>query len=170
MEANLKLAASWIACLAGVSGAGLSRADAVDDSFGRLEDLKGEWVANLPGFGTVTNKIRVISNDTAIEETIGTPADNETSVYSRDGGQVLLHHFCAMTAKGHVVRLIGRRLKNDRDTIEFDFQSASNLRDPSEPHMRRVLITFVDADHFRERWTKTEHGSDTLFDLNFSRK
>src|SRR5262249_34951750 len=30
--------------------------------------------------------------------------DNETSVYSRDGGQVLLHHFCAMTAKGHSSR------------------------------------------------------------------
>jgi len=38
------------------------------------------------------------------------------------------------------------------------------------PHMRRVLLTIIDRDHFRERWTKTEAGKDTVFDLQFVRR
>ena len=36
--------------------------------------------------------------------------------------------------------------------------------------MRRVVITVIDRDHFSERWTKTEKGVDTVFDLKFARR
>jgi hypothetical protein len=36
--------------------------------------------------------------------------------------------------------------------------------------MRKVELTIIDADHFTERWTKTEAGKDTVFDLEFSRR
>lgn len=34
--------------------------------------------------------------------------------------------------------------------------------------MRRMSMTLVDRDHFSERWTKTEAGKDTVFELNFT--
>jgi len=72
-----------------------------EDSFESLKSLAGTWEANLTGYGKLTNSIRLVSNGTAIEETIGTAADNELSIYTRDGGRILLTHFCALTPGGH---------------------------------------------------------------------
>jgi hypothetical protein len=139
------------------------------DAFERLKALAGEWEANLPGFGKLTNSIRLVSNGMAIEETLGTPADNEVSIYTRDGNRVLLTHFCALTPDGNQVRLETAPLNSVHDRLEFVFRDATNLHSPAAPHMRRVLMTFTDANHFAEEWTKTEEGKDTFFVLNFAR-
>ena len=57
------------------------------DAFEQLKTLVGEWQADLPGFGKLTNSIRLVSNGIALEETLGTPADNETSIYTRDNNR-----------------------------------------------------------------------------------
>src|SRR5208283_4230500 len=75
------------------------------DSFDELKTIVGEWQADLPGFGKLTSSVRLVSNGTAIEETIGTPADNEISIYTRDHDRIVLTHFCAMTPGGHQARL-----------------------------------------------------------------
>jgi MFS family permease len=41
--------------------------------FERLKSLTGEWQPGLPGYGQITNSIRLVSDGKAIEETIGTP-------------------------------------------------------------------------------------------------
>lgn len=53
------------------------------DAFEQIKTLVGEWQAELPGFGTLTNSIRLVSGGKGVEETIGTPAENETSIYMR---------------------------------------------------------------------------------------
>lgn len=63
--------------------------------------LSGDWEADLPGYGKMQDTVRLISNGTAIEETIGTAADNEASIYTRDGDRILMTHYCAMTPDGH---------------------------------------------------------------------
>jgi hypothetical protein len=73
--------------------------------FAQLTVLAGEWEADVPGYGKLTNTIRWVSNGKAIEETIGTAADDEVSIYTRDDKRILLTHFCALTPDGHVVRL-----------------------------------------------------------------
>jgi hypothetical protein len=135
----------------------------------RLKSLAGEWDADLPGFGKLTSSVRVVSNGAAIEETIGTPTDNELSVYTLNADTILLTHFCAMTPMGHQVRLETGVIDGARQSLEFDFVGSTNLSSPAAPHMRRVVTTLIDRDHFSERWTKTEKGKDTVFDLRFSR-
>jgi hypothetical protein len=156
------------AALAAAAHCGSAQAQA-PGPYEELAALAGEWEATLLGFGKLTNSIRLVSKGTAIEETIGTPADNETSVYTRDGGSVLLTHFCALTPAGHIARL-ALRARQDARALEFVFVAASNLSGPDAPHMRRVRITFSDRDHFREQWTKSENGKDTVFDLHFVRR
>jgi len=56
------------------------------------------------------------------------------------------------------------------DRLEFVLVGSTNLHDPGAPHMRRMSMTLVDRDHFSERWTKTEAGKDTVFELNFTRR
>jgi hypothetical protein len=140
------------------------------DVFEQLQSLVGQWEAELPGFGKIRNSIRLVSNGKAIEETIGTSADNEVSIYTRDGDRVSLTHFCALTPDGHVVRLATGHLKGTQDHLEFVFLAATNLHRSAAPHMRRVLTTFTDRDHFSEKWTKTEAGKDTVFELHFARQ
>jgi hypothetical protein len=110
------------------------------DPYEQLAALAGEWEANLPGFGKLTNSIRLVSNGTAIEETIGTPADNETSLYTHAGAGLLLTHFCALTPAGHIARL-ALQPRQGTQPLEFVFVGASNLPGPNAPHMRRVVIS-----------------------------
>ena len=140
------------------------------DAFEQLKTLVGEWQADLPGFGKLTNSIRLVSNGIALEETLGTPADNETSIYTRDNNRILLTHFCALTPDGHQARLETTPINGTPDGLTFIFRDASNLHSPAAPHMRRVFIQITDHDHFTEKWTKTEKGKDTVFNLNFFRR
>jgi hypothetical protein len=153
-----------------VIGAGEARAQpGPADSFDALKSLAGEWQAELPGFGMMMNTIRLVSNGRAIEETIGTAADNEVSIYARDDHRILLTHFCAMTPDGHVARLQTAPLHEKQNILTFLFRDATNLHSTAAPHMRRMVMTIVDSDHFTERWTRTEKGVDTEFDMNFVR-
>jgi hypothetical protein len=140
------------------------------DPFEQLKVLAGEWQADLPKFGTLTNTVRLVSNGKAIEETIGTPTDNEISIYTRDNSRILLTHYCAMTPDGHQVRLEATATGGAPGSLTFVFRDATNLHSLAAPHMRRVSIQIADPDHFTETWTKTENGKDTVFDLNFARR
>lgn len=117
----------------------------------------------------MTASIRAVSHGTAIEETLGTTSDNETSIYTRDGSTLLVTHFCALTPDGHIARLATGPLTGSPNQIEFTFAGASNLPSPTAPHMRQLVIDFSDAGHFTEKWTKTEAGKDTIFELHFHR-
>jgi len=136
----------------------------------QLKSLAGEWETELPGFGKMISTVRLVSNGKAIEEIIGTPKDNELSVYTLNADKILLTHYCAMTADGHQIRLQTRRLGSAADRIEFGFASATNLHSKAAAHMRRVIMTITDRDHYSEKWTKTENGKDSEFDLNFVRR
>lgn len=153
-------------------GVGVSTADSAHnsaDAFEQLKALAGEWQADLPGFGAITNSVRLVSDGRAIEEKLGTPADNEISVYTRDANRILLTHFCALTPDGHVARLETAPIQGPFDGLEFIFRDATNLHSLAAPHMRRVLLKIRDHDHFTETWTKIENKKDTIFDLNFVR-
>jgi hypothetical protein len=141
------------------------------DAFEQLKSLAGEWQADFPGFGRITSSIRLVSNGTALEETIGTPADNEVSIYSRSDSAVLLTHVCALTPGGHVVRLrTGQLPGGPPRVLEFLLVDSSNLHGREAPHMRRVVLTFIDGNHFSERWTRSEGDKDTVIELNFVRR
>ncbi|MGO9801968.1 MAG: hypothetical protein ACLPTM_10085 [Steroidobacteraceae bacterium] len=154
----------------GVCSAAGTESQTPADSFAQLQSLAGEWQAELPGFGQISDSIRLVSKGTAVEETLGTPADNEVSLYTRDGKRLLLTHFCALTADGHVARLETAAGQRSLGPIELTLVATSNLHDQAAPHMRRVVLTFIDRDHFNEKWTKTEKGVDTVFDMTFSRR
>ena len=162
-----------IALLLALTACGLSWAGTESqtpaDPFEQMKSLAGEWQADLPGYGPILDSIRLVSKGTAVEETLGIPSDNEVSIYTRDGKRLLLTHFCALTPDGHVARLETGALQGSPGRLEFTLVSVSNLHDKAAPHMRRVIFTFVDRNHFSEKWTKTDKGVDTVFHLSFSR-
>jgi hypothetical protein len=92
-----------------------------------LKNPSGEWEAHLPGFGKMTNTIRLVSNGKAIEETIGVPFDNEVSLYTQEGDRILMTHYCAMTPDGNQHRFQTGPLTPGQTKLEFEFLSATNL-------------------------------------------
>jgi hypothetical protein len=75
-----------------------------------------------------------------------------------------------MTADGHQVRLQTPPINDAPSRLEFGFVSATNLHSKGAPHMRRVIVTIIDPDHYTSKWTKSENGKDTEFVLNFVRR
>jgi hypothetical protein len=80
-----------------------------------------------------------------------------------------LTHYCAMTPDGHQVRLQTLKLGSAPEQLDFRFAGATNLHSKAAAHMRRVIMTISDRDHYSEKWTKTENAKETEFDLNFVR-
>jgi hypothetical protein len=58
-------------------------------------------------------------------------------------------------------------LSPDGKSISFDFVDATNLATPSEPHMRSVIFTLIDANHHIEEWHFQSPGKEIVekFDL-----
>jgi hypothetical protein len=110
------------------------------DPFDALKSLAGDWQADLAGYGRVTSSLRLVSNGTAIEEMIGTPADNEVSLYPGDGRRILLTHFCALTPGGQEVRLGTLDFGSPGGEPDFGFRDSINLPDVSASHMRRICF------------------------------
>ena len=132
--------------------------------------LAGTWEADSPAGGKLTNTIALVSKGTAIEETIGTPEDNEVSLYTRDAGRIAMTHYCALTASGNQPRLETGVTVAGRDEFLFSFVSATNLATLGDAHMHRMVLRLKDSNRFTEVWTKREDGKDTVFALSFVRK
>ena len=140
-----------------------------EPAYDRIKALAGEWEAQLAGFGKISNTIRVVSNGRAIEETIGTAADNEVSLYTRAGNRMVMTHYCALTPDGNQPRFETGPLAADQNNFEFEFVSAANLPDDNARHMRHVTMKLIDSSHFTEKWTMVENGKETILELNFVR-
>lgn len=138
-------------------------------AFDRLKALAGAWEADSPT-GKLTDTIALVSKGTAIQETIGTPEDNETSLYTREASRIFMTHYCALTAAGNQSRLAARLTAGNQNEFTFSFVGASNLSSPADAHMHRMVLRLTDANHFTEQWTKRENGKDTVFTLEWRRR
>jgi len=156
-----------ILALAAFTGRAFPQSDAIG-AFDRLKALAGTWEADSPAGGKLTDTIVLVSKGTAIEETIGTPVENEVSLYARDAGRIVMTHYCALTASGNQPRLEARVTAAGQDEFVFSFVSATNLS-AGDAHMHRVVLRLKDASHFSEDWTMREKGKDKVFTLDFVR-
>jgi hypothetical protein len=155
--------------LAAFAGLACPQSDSAG-AFGRLKALAGIWEADSPAGGKLTSTFVLVSKGTAIEETIGTPGENEVSIYTDSDGQIVMTHYCALTARGNQVRLEAPATVAHQDEFVFTFAGATNLSTPADAHMHRMVLRLKDAGHLSEVWTKRENGKDMTFTLNFVRR
>ena len=150
--------------LAAVSGPAQSRAGA---AFDRLKTLAGEWEGKSTDGQPVRVSYRLLSADTVLLETIKHVGEAEMiTAYHRDGDSVLMTHYC--TADNQP-RMRARASAAGAGQIDFTLVDVSNLSKPAAGHMRRLVLTFADADHLDQKWTWTERGKDTVEEFRLSR-
>ena|SRR5277367_2828811 len=136
--------------------------------FDRLKTLVGNWEAAAEDGKPFTSSFRLVSNDTALEETFQTAQDNQmVTLYTPDGNRVALTHYCSV---GNQPRMESPAVTAASDEFVFAFTGATNLASPEDVHMHRMVLQIDDADHFSETWTMRAKGQDIKQTFNFTRK
>lgn len=134
----------------------------------RMKQLEGEWT----GEGThgtekmpVTVTYHVTAAGSAVMETLfpGTPHEMVT-MYTLDGGKLVLTHYCAM---GNQPRM-KLRAGGSPDELVFEFAGGPGIDPGKDAHMHDALLRFTDAGHLHAEWTswmKGKPGEKATFDL-----
>jgi hypothetical protein len=136
--------------------------------FDQLRSLVGTWQANTDE-GVTINTIRLVSNDTAIEETFQSKDGNHNqmiTMYTPDGARVAMTHYCSIGNQPHMQT---EPVSADQKEFDFAFTGAGNLADEKGPHMHHMTLKIQDADHFTETWTMAGGGQERKATLNFVR-
>src|SRR5262245_44833622 len=133
---------------AAVTAAGLPAASA----FERMKGLVGEWIDVDGTFGLkdqVAVSYRLTGSGTTLVETmfVGSPHEMMT-MYSRDGGDLVLTHHCS---GGNQPRMRARTITGDR--LRFEFDGGSNLDPAKDAHMHSAWLEFVSTDEIRGQWS-----------------
>jgi len=134
--------------------------------FETLKKLVGEWQVDTGDKseknGTI--KYQMTSGNSVLLETMfpGTPQEM-VDVYTRDKGQLVMTHYCAIGNQPHL-----QATTQEANALKFDFVSAGNLQSVKSPHMHSLKITFVDDNHVKQEWQSYADGKPsgiTVFNL-----
>jgi hypothetical protein len=116
--------------------------------FEQLKRLVGEWIGKgESNDGPPVHVVyRLTAGGSAVVETLFPGTDHEmVSVIHRDGGDLLLTHYCHLGNQPHL-KAAGTGAGKK---IEFKFVRATNLKSPNDLHMHEVSYAFVDSDTLR---------------------
>ncbi|HKY32625.1 MAG TPA: hypothetical protein VJV23_08830 [Candidatus Polarisedimenticolia bacterium] len=116
-------------------------------AFDRLRALEGRWEAKGPDGAPLTVSYKVMAQGSVLVEELS--YGGMVTMYHMDGDEIMMTHYCAGKNQP---RMRASGLEADGRTLRFRFHDISNLADPDQAHMRRLTITFNDADHVTQEW------------------
>lgn len=130
-------------------------------NFDKIKALDGVWQGKDPTGRLVKVSFRTTSGGSAVMSEIMGEEDMIT-MFHLDGDRLLMTHYCGA---GNQPRM--KATSADGKSIAFDFVDATNLASPDAGHMKRMVLTMVDANHHTEEWTFEDHGKEMkeLFSL-----
>jgi len=130
-------------------GAGAPAADSRDASWEKVKTLVGEWEGKY-GDGTKAHvSYRLVSNGSAVMETLTTSdSDQMVTVYHPDGASLLMTHYCSL---GNQSRM--REKGAGGPSLEFAFIDATNLKAPDDHHMSQLVMSFPASGRLVHEWT-----------------
>ncbi len=142
-------------------------ADAPDTSLSPLKFLVGEWKGTDADGKAYQTTYALSSGGTSLTETL-TPPDSPpmTTMYYSDGDHLMLTHYCSLNNQP---RMRAGAIKDGDRNVTFTFMDATNLRNPTDVHMRQLVIEVRDHDHFAQTWTLSKAGKDVPKIFTFER-
>ena len=131
--------------------------------FDKLKSLVGTWQGKDEEGKPVTITYKMVSAGTSLMETLDMGENKEAMItmYHADGDKLMMTHYCSM---GNQPRMRAAGLSKDGQKLAFKFFDVTNVASPKDSHMRGLVFTFKDADHFSQEWMmrmegKTDHPS-----------
>jgi hypothetical protein len=138
------------------------------NAFDRLKTLVGEWHGTDPAGKQVEDTIRLVSNNTALEETFQSDKDNQmVTMYTPEGNRLALTHYCS---KGNQPHLQTPAVTASSNEFAFAFTSAANLASNDDMHMHGMTLKIEDNNHFSETWTLMANGKEQTETFRLMRK
>lgn len=130
----------------------------------RIKSLQGTWSNPDMGDG-VAASFSVSSSGSVVREVMFPGGEHEmTNMYSMDGGDLLMTHYCAMGNQPHM-----KASQFAGNQIKFTTAGVSNLTNANAAYMGEMTVEFIDADHIRQTWQSLVNGkpseATTVIDL-----
>jgi len=143
---------------------------ATNPGFEKMKSLVGAWEGTADEGGKklpVTASYRLVSNGTALEETLKTPEDTDMiTMYVADGKALAMTHYCS---EGNQPRMRAAVPAGDVSKLDFRFVDGTNLSGAGGS-MQGLVVTFRDPDHITQAWTHRAGGKDQTALFEFTRK
>ena len=171
MDRSKSSIAALVACLCATA---LALADAgttpkkPNYGFDRLKTLVGTWEGTKKDGTTVKVTYTLVADGSAVMETLE-PGDESSMItmYHPDGSRVMMTHYCSAHNQP---RMRAEAAAADPKSLTFDFVDATNLSSPSDGHMERLVVSFIDPDHITEEWTFKAKDQKQVDLFTFQRK
>ena len=145
----------------------LAPAAARSASLDQFKGLVGEWEGTKGGGMEVSCSYALTAAGSCVMETLHAPDGGDmVTMYRMDGPRLTLDHYCTL---GNQPRMRAEA-SSDPNVASFTVTGATNLAKPSDAHMHRLVVHFVDADHFTQEWTMRAKGKDQVMKFDFGRK
>ncbi len=136
--------------------------------FEKMRTLVGDWEGKTESGKAVRVSYKLVSNGTALLETLSPPGESEmVTVYHPDGSSVGMTHYCS---GNNQPQMRTAPVTASVSQLAFNFVRATNLAGPTAGHMHNLVVTFQDQDHFTQKWTWHENGKAMNEVFQFTRK
>jgi hypothetical protein len=150
--------------LAGYAGSDKSPSNA-SVAFDKLKSLAGTWDTTAPEGGPATITYAVVSNGTAVMETISHKVEPDMiTMYTLDGDHIIMTHYCGI---GNQPRMRASVPAGEIKELKFSFIDGTNMK-KTDMHMHALDMKFIDATHVEETWSLFNKGklqNDHAFSL-----
>ena len=164
LEDFLKLFAVIVMVL--VFSAGVCFAKTLPE-FEKMKSLVGEWKGTSADGKPGTVTYTLVSDNSALMEKLAMGGESEmVTMYHPDGDRLMMTHYCSAHNQPRMRSQTGAA---ESKKITFDFVDITNLSSPDAGHMRRLVVTFGDKDHFTQEWTWTKNGKENTEVIHYER-
>lgn len=128
-------------------------------TFERFKKLEGSWKGRSTKGWTEAITFKAIAQGSVVHESSFDAHPNETmaTMYYLDGDRLLLTHYCVSKTQP---RLQATAFEEGGRKVTFSFLDATNLSSRDKGHMDKVVVNFIDDDHFTSRWTWYQAGKE----------
>ncbi|MGZ7057196.1 MAG: hypothetical protein ACXVK3_16870 [Candidatus Angelobacter sp.] len=123
-------------------------------SFESLKALAGQWDAKDGSGRQQTITWKVVSGGSVVMESM--QEESMVSMFHMDNSRLMMTHYCAAQNQPRMQA----QVSDDGKTFTFDFIDATNLASPADGHMRKLILTIQDKDHFTEQWFFAQKGKE----------
>ena len=136
--------------------------------FEKVASLVGEWQGKSPDGKIANVSYALVSDSSALMERLAIAGESEmVTMYYPDGDRLMMTHYCSAHNQP---RMRSEKASGEIKKIAFDLVDVTNLSAPDAGHMKKLVLTFPDQDHFSQEWTWTEKGKDGTVVIQFERK
>jgi len=130
------------------------------ETFERLRKLEGKWLGRSTKGWQETVTYKVIARGSVVYESSfdAKPNNAMATMFYLDGSRLLLTHYCVSKTQP---RLQATSFEDGGRKVTFTFLDATNLPSRDKGHMDKVVISFIDDEHFTSKWTWYQNAKET---------